>query len=115
VQRNLQCARLIDVPLVRTRQADGGEIERKAASDESCELLNRLPAVSGQQDISAEIEEARQLVLALDGFQCLGADGCGQIAGDKADGEKDEEGDPVLRIRQIERPHGREKKEVERQ
>ena len=78
-------------------------------------MRDRLRAVRGQQDVSAQIEQTGELVLSVDGFPRPGTRRGRQIAGDKTDGQKHEKCDPILRVGQIERPNRREKEEVERQ
>ena len=69
--------------------------------------------VRNQEDVTAQVEKAAELVAARDRFLRARAGHGGQIARDQADRQEREQRDPVLRVCNREGPDGREEEEVE--
>ena len=98
------------------RQADRHVVEMKATGNVTGQNRNRFRTGLGrQQDIAAEIEQARQFVAPIQRLALPVARDRRQSAGDQAHRQERKQRDPVLGIRDRERSDRREKEEVERQ
>ena len=100
-------------PFGRAGHADRRVVEIEAARDEAGEPRARLLTVRNQEDVTAQVEQAAELVAARDRFLRARAGHGGQIARDQADRQEREQRDPVLRVCNREGPDGREEEEVE--
>ena len=107
VERDLQGSCLIHVPFRNARQTDRHEVQREPACDEPWKLGNRFAAVGGQQNVTTQIEQARELALSIHRLARTSPRRRGEIARDQAHCQKHEQRDPVLRIREVEGAHRR--------
>ena len=85
-------------------QTDGHVLEQEPRSDEPRKGVESVRTVSDEQHVPAQIEEPAELVTAADRLSLSTAGERGQMAGDEAGDHKAEEGDPVFRIVDVERP-----------
>ena len=115
IERQPQRAGLEDEPLAPLRHADRHVVEIEAARDEAGERRVGRLAVGDEQDVAAQIEQARQLVAPRLGLLRARARDRRQVARDQADGEEREQRDPVLRIGDRQRADRRQEEEVEGQ
>ena len=113
VNADVLAAALVDLPAVIARKTDGHSRQLEAPRHVPGERVDRADGLRGQQHVSRQVEQPRDLVPSRDRVNRTGLRGGRQIARDDGNDQEREERHPVLGIGDGEGADRREEEEVE--